>query len=1016
VTADLYDREAVAPAETGRLLARARRKLGASRAEWHLARGLRADRQGRHARAVRHFAAASRAGSAEARFRLGLAYARGQGVICHPPDAVRWYRSAAEQGHLEAQFQLSLLYLQGQPAACEDWYRAAVAHDPRAAEWNREMWFSAGIAVPYDYAEALRWSRLAAAQGLADAQANLGTLYLHGMGCERDDAAARHWFELAAEKGNAEAEHGLGMIHANGLGVPIDVAAAAKWYARAADKDHDAAQLALGELMVSGRGVERDPRRAAVLFRAAGRAGNAQARHNLGLLYLRGEGVAPDRAEAEASFRDAARLGLAAAMLSLAEICGCEDASPAAKAEAVLWHKAAAAAGDAEAQFALGRVHAEGRLVPRQPGEAAKWFEKAAEQGHALAQFNLAVRYLQGLGVTRDAEKAVAWYERAAAQGFAAAHIRLAHFVLSSEAAAGERETAAGWLRRAAAAGDPGAQFQLGVLYWLGEGVARDPETAAFWYRRAAQQGECQAQHNLAEILAAGDGVDPDPVEAAFWYEKAAEQGMAASELALGDLHAREGGAARDLEAARRWYERAASHGREEAATRLVDLAGGVELPENSAAVAEAGADPMPSGTGFAPHRSAATDIVAAGDQANSPALEGWPTASAAAALRPVGIDEFLEAMCRQDTDGAIYRVETASAGSVVPRVVDCPETSLTRELVRGYLGTPPAPFRSEPEYLFLVNAPCYVAVATGVVFLGDGRILRETLFPTDAPTAAEGSRTIADDIAGGLSCASEIANALDAAPVIDDGVWAPLFSRWSGIYSHALTESMVQDGVLRRAGLSPLVSYAVPDSPEGAQHLVLAAAQSPVLSFSQPVVKVPRLVFASKLYRYAPLGDGLKGAAADLKTRVLGGFDPAAPGCDKIYVSRLGDPVRPMENEAELIAELARIGFHILAPGPLSLAGLALSFRHARLIVGPYGEALASSVFAAPGAALCELRPLNSAWGSLLWDDYFYRLAATVGLAYGAHIAANPEGADSWRCDIGETLDLIAAAAVEIG
>lgn len=38
------------------------------------------------------------------------------------------------------------------------------------------------------------------------------------------------------------------------------------------------------------------------------------------------------------------------------------------------------------------------------------------------------------------------------------------------------------------------------------------------------------------------------------------------------------------------------------------------------------------------------------------------------------------------------------------------------------------------------------------------------------------------------------------AAPELEGRVWAPLYSRWSEVYSHALVESLVQDlGVLPR-------------------------------------------------------------------------------------------------------------------------------------------------------------------------------------------------------------------------
>ena len=121
------------------------------------------------------------------------------------------------------------------------------------------------------------------------------------------------------------------------------------------------------------------------------------------------------------------------------------------------------------------------------------------------------------------------------------------------------------------------------------------------------------------------------------------------------------------------------------------------------------------------------------------------------------------------------------------------------------------------------------------------------------------------------------------------------------------------------------------------------------------------------------------------------------------------------MTNEAELIAHLSRMGFDIVAPQSMSIEEQVLTFRAARLIVGPYGSGLVNSVFAAPNAALCELRPLNSAWDSPLWDTYYYCLASTMGFSYAAHISANAPKADTWQCDIAQVLELIRAASAAI-
>jgi TPR repeat protein len=162
--------------------------------------GLAARARGKYSKAFENFAKAAATGEAEGQFRLGLLYARGEGVVGSLGDAIVWLRRAAEQGHGEAQYQLSLAYLHGGQAdgGAPTWYNHAAAVDRDIADRNRALMFPNGIAVPPDPAEALHWSRAAAEQGLASAQANLASLYARGLGCEIDYAEARRWYAAAA--------------------------------------------------------------------------------------------------------------------------------------------------------------------------------------------------------------------------------------------------------------------------------------------------------------------------------------------------------------------------------------------------------------------------------------------------------------------------------------------------------------------------------------------------------------------------------------------------------------------------------------------------------------------------------------------------------------------------------------------------------------------------------------------------------------------------------------------------
>jgi len=166
-------------------------------------------------------------GDADAQYRLGRMYARGEGVPQDYSQAVAWFRKAAEQGNAKGQNGLGAMYLGGQ-------------------------------GVPQDYAQAMAWFRRAAAQGEAMAQANLGVMYDNGLGVPLDYAQAAAWYRQSAEQGYAEAQYNIGVMFVDGQGVPQDYAQAVAWYRKAAEQGHAAAQFNLGRMYQTGREVPRD--------------------------------------------------------------------------------------------------------------------------------------------------------------------------------------------------------------------------------------------------------------------------------------------------------------------------------------------------------------------------------------------------------------------------------------------------------------------------------------------------------------------------------------------------------------------------------------------------------------------------------------------------------------------------------------------------------------------------------------------------------------------------------------
>ena len=399
--------------------------------------------------------------------------------------------------------------------------------------------------------------------------------------------------------------------------------------------------------------------------------------------------------------------------------------------------------------------------------------------------------------------------------------------------------------------------------------------------------------------------------------------------------------------------------------------------------------------------------------EATTPDLEGWPTfALSTGNVRHIALDEFRKVVTDGGDEAGFYAVQTGPGGSVAPRIVDCMEYSgdLCRAFLKDYLNV--EAFSWPPEYLFLVNQPCYIAASSGVVFLADGRVIADTLFPAD--NAVTEPRSIEDCIGGGLR-ADIIVEEIRQAPVLDRGLWAPLHSRWSNVYRHAISESIVQDSVFRRSGLSRSIFYAATAWPNGTRRFVMSRAHSPIMTFYPPLVLAPKAIFASKLYRHRPLGQEFLNAIEKHKACALNRSQPATPAHRKVYVSRLGIDRRRMTNEAELAAQLSQMGFHIVAPQTMPFDEQVRIFMGARLIVGPYGSGLVNAAFAAPGAALCELRPLNAEYDAPLWDYYFLSMAATVGLQYGVYVASNKPDAIEWECDIPKVIGLIDKISREI-
>src|SRR5205085_299103 len=87
--------------------------IGRVAPERAMRRAERLSGQGQQTQAFEALAAAARAGSADAQFRIALCYFEGTGVPASRHEGARWLTQAAEAGHAQAQIMLASLHLHG---------------------------------------------------------------------------------------------------------------------------------------------------------------------------------------------------------------------------------------------------------------------------------------------------------------------------------------------------------------------------------------------------------------------------------------------------------------------------------------------------------------------------------------------------------------------------------------------------------------------------------------------------------------------------------------------------------------------------------------------------------------------------------------------------------------------------------------------------------------------------------------------------------------------------------------
>jgi uncharacterized protein len=150
------------------------------------------------------FKADSLTANADAKYRIGRLYQRGDGFVKDPKEALLWMERAAKDGDEQALVALG------------DFYRE-------------------GKTVPRNYELALVFYNQAQEKGSAYAQYNIGMMYYNNEGVPRNDIEAARWFSLAAKNGAEHAQYRLAQMFYDGMGVPQDDVQAFAWWSLSAN-------------------------------------------------------------------------------------------------------------------------------------------------------------------------------------------------------------------------------------------------------------------------------------------------------------------------------------------------------------------------------------------------------------------------------------------------------------------------------------------------------------------------------------------------------------------------------------------------------------------------------------------------------------------------------------------------------------------------------------------------------------------------------------------------------------
>lgn len=226
--------------------------------------------------ALQYYLKASRYGSAQSTYMLGLAYLEGRDINKDVDTSFKLMKQAADMGFFYAQYVVgySLSHGVNTKMNLEEGFKYYV----KAAEYGFDSailevanCYKYGLGTKEDLKKAFAYYRIGSNIDNPIAKYYLGLSYYEGKGVKKDDESAYKYFLQASYRGNADAQYMIGVFYNQGIGgLSIDQDKAFKYFEKAAQQNHALAIFNMAVYYAQGLGsIKKDEQKAKELFKKA---------------------------------------------------------------------------------------------------------------------------------------------------------------------------------------------------------------------------------------------------------------------------------------------------------------------------------------------------------------------------------------------------------------------------------------------------------------------------------------------------------------------------------------------------------------------------------------------------------------------------------------------------------------------------------------------------------------------------------------------------------------------------